>query len=55
MSDSITFNHEEKAGTEDLMTAALVVEAGDNDEEDGRPPQDGMAYLRQVSDHNTGL
>lgn len=55
MSDSITFNHEEKAGAEDLMSAALMVEAGDNDDEDERPPQDGMAYLRQVSDHNTGL
>ena len=47
MSNSITFNHEEKAGSEDLMSAALMVEAGE-DEDDGRPPQDGMAYLRQV-------
>ena len=47
MSNSITFNHEDKEGSEDLMSAALMVEAGE-DEDDGRPPQDGMAYLRQV-------
>ena len=56
MSDSLTFNHEDRGtGAEDLMSAALMVEGGDNEEEDGRPPMDGMAYLRQVSDHNTGL
>ena len=48
MSESITFNHEEKEGSGDLMSAALMVEAGDKDEDDERPPQDGMAYLRQV-------
>ena len=36
-----------KEGNEDLMSAALFVEAAE-DEDDGRPPQDGMAYLRQV-------
>ena len=47
MSNSITFNHEEKGDNEDLMSAALMVEDGDAEEEGG-PPQDGMAYLRQV-------
>ena len=32
-----------------MMSAALYIEAaGEGDEEDDRPPQDGMAYLRQV-------
>ena len=48
MSNSITFNHEEKGDNEDLMSAALMVEGGDKEEEEGGPPQDGMAYLRQV-------
>ena len=30
------------------MSAALMVEGGDKEEEEGGPPQDGMAYLRQV-------
>ena len=47
MSNSLKFDHEEKEGNEDLMSAALFVEAAE-DEDDGRPPQDGMAYLRQV-------
>ena len=46
----IKFNTgEDKEGPE-LMTAALYVEEADKEEEeeDGRPPRDGMAYLRQV-------
>ena len=44
---SLKFNtdHEE---SEDLLSAALHVEAADNEDDDDRPPQDGMAYLRQV-------
>ena len=45
---SITFNRDSDEGkTEELMSAALFVEAADAEEEEG-PPQDGMAYLRQV-------
>ena len=45
---SLTFNRDSDEGkSEDLMSAALFVEAADAEEEEG-PPQDGMAYLRQV-------
>ena len=49
MSKSIKFPKEDE-GKEgpDLMQAALYVEEAGEEEEDGRPPQDGMAYLRQV-------
>ena len=49
MSKTIKFNREEEEGDgPDLMSAALYVEEAEEEEEDGRPPQDGMAYLRQV-------
>ena len=51
MSSTIKFKREEEGEGEgpDLMSAALYVEeAEEEEEEDGRPPQDGMAYLRQV-------
>merc|ERR1719229_193700 len=45
---SLTFNRDSDEGkSEELMSTALFVEAADAEEEDG-PPQDGMAYLRQV-------
>ena len=50
MSQTIKFNREKEEGEEgpDLMSAALYVEEAEEEEDDGRPPQDGMAYLRQV-------
>ena len=44
---SLKFNTENEE-SEDLLSAALHVEAADNEDDDDRPPQDGMAYLRQV-------
>ena len=51
MSATLKFqrDEEEEGDGPDLMSAALYVEEADEEEEeDGRPPQDGMAYLRQV-------
>lgn len=45
---SLKFNHGEDGGNDDLMSAALYVDTNDKDDDDGRPPQDGMEYLRQV-------
>ena len=46
---SLTFNRDSDEGkSEELMSAALFVEAADTVEEEDGPPQDGMAYLRQV-------
>ena len=44
---SLKFNTDNEE-SEDLLSAALHVEAADNEDDDDRPPQDGMAYLRQV-------
>jgi len=44
---TLKFNREETQN-EDLMAAALYVDPGDKDEDENEPPQDGMAYLRQV-------
>eukprot|EP00092_Neocalanus_flemingeri_P004857 GFUD01005227.1.p1 GENE.GFUD01005227.1~~GFUD01005227.1.p1 ORF type:complete len:315 (-),score=127.47 GFUD01005227.1:284-1177(-) len=46
---SLKFNNEDNDGNDDLMSAALFVEdSKDKDDDDGKPPQDGMEYLRQV-------
>jgi len=45
---SLKFNNGEDGGNDDLMSAALFVDTNDKDDDDGRPPQDGMEYLRQV-------
>jgi len=47
---SLKFNSaDDDGGNDDLMSAALFVEdSKDKDDDDGRPPQDGMEYLRQV-------
>jgi len=46
---SLKFKSEDdNTGTDDLMAAALYVDTNDKDDDDERPPQDGMAYLRQV-------
>jgi len=46
---SLKFRSEdEDGGSDDLMAAALYVDTNDKDDDDERPPQDGMAYLRQV-------
>merc|ERR1712129_389622 len=41
-------NEDDGGGNDDLMSAALFVDTNDKDDDDGRPPQDGMEYLRQV-------
>ena len=50
MSTTIRFKREEEEDEEGpgLMSAALYVEEAEEEEDEGRPPQDGMAYLRQV-------
>jgi len=46
---SLKFNAEaDDAGDEDLMSAALYVGDISGKDDDDKPPQDGMAYLRQV-------
>lgn len=46
---SLKFNNEgDGGGNDDLMSAALFVDTNDKNDDDGRPPQDGMEYLRQV-------
>merc|ERR1712129_29288 len=43
------FRNEDDGGcNDDLMSTALFVDTNDKDDDDGRPPQDGMEYLRQV-------
>jgi len=44
---SIKFNRKDDE-SEDFMSAALYVDPNEKDENEDKPPQDGMAYLRQV-------
>lgn len=46
---SVKFPCVEQDGEDDLMTAALYVgDIKDDEDDDGKPPEDGMAFLRQV-------
>ena len=44
---SMKFNRQDEE-SEDFMSAALYVDPNEKDENEDKPPQDGMAYLRQV-------